>query len=254
MIPNDDQLDVNLEMARPGSQEGLRNSAQPPHFYVRHKHPRMEGKLIWRIIYLVLFLSITSVTQAAPLSEVCSREVSIAREQCSKDQSKGFSVCMQEKLTPDCAEEMIGPLPSWSPDISCLREIERKVVHCDTTALIKQCWRERLSEACMKQVEAGAESRADAACKQELQQAAGPCGKAARLSGKRCLQERLSPKCKEQANSAEQGLQDAFRTCQEAQNRVQQLCGADLQKGQQCYLQHQAELSAACREKFDVRR
>jgi hypothetical protein len=211
-------------------------------------------ELISRIKYLVVLLSITFVTQAAPLSDMCSREVSIAREQCSKDQSKGFSVCTQEKLTPDCAKEMIGPLPSLSPDIFCLREIQREGVHCDTTALIKQCWRERLSETCMKQVEAGAGPRADPACKQELQQAAGPCGEAARLSGKRCLQERLSPKCKEQASSAERGIQDALRICQDSQNRVRQLCGTDLQKGQQCYQQHQAELSSACREKFDGRR
>ncbi|MOA36493.1 hypothetical protein D3C78_1580210 [compost metagenome] len=108
-------------------------------------------------------------------------------------------MCVHEKLTQECLKETIGELPEWSPDISCLMEIEQKVHGCgDITELVRQCYRERLSEPCMKQVEAGTGSKADAACKQELQQVAEPCGKAAILAGQQCLQSRLSPNCKKQ--------------------------------------------------------
>ena len=206
----------------------------------------MKQNICNKSLFALIAISVTFVTQAAPLSESCSRQNNIAREQCSKDQSKGFSVCMHEKLTPDCVKETLGKLPSWSPDFSCLMEIERVNCGDTTTALVKQCWRERLSKTCMKQVEAGAGSKADATCKQELQQAAGPCSQAAILGGKQCLQKRLSAKCSEQQSKAEQGMQNFLNKCQEAQKIVRQLCGTDIQKGQQCYQRHQVELSAAC--------
>lgn len=208
----------------------------------------MKHSLRNRSFFALIGISITFVTQAAPLSESCYRENNIARDQCAKKQSKGFSVCIHEKLSPDCVKETLGKLPSWSPDYSCLMEIEREGVNCgDTTAaLMKQCWRERLSNTCMKQVEAGAGSQADATCKQELHQAAGPCNQVAILGGKQCLEKRLSAKCSEQQIKAEQGMQTFLVRCQEAQKTIRQLCGTDIQKGQQCYLQHQAELSVAC--------
>jgi len=105
----------------------------------------------------------------------------------------------------------------------------------------------------MKQVEAGAGPQADNACKQELQQVAAPCLETSMSKGKQCLQERLTSKCSEQLKIAEQQWQEAFRSCQEIQQKIQSLCGTDWQKDQQCYQKHHADVKAACRDKFEGR-
>lgn len=183
-----------------------------------------------------------------PTSDECVRQHMNADDQCSRDRSKRLGECIQEHLTPDCIkQQVVKSPPSWAPDISCQQEFEREARRCDVSALIKQCWRERLSPNCMKQVEARPGPPADAACKQELQQAAGPCAQASTTAGRQCLLEHLSSKCREQANAAERGSQEVLRSCQEAQLKVQGLCGTDFKKGLRCYQEHQAELSAACR-------
>ena len=156
-------------------------------------------KIFRKSALILSILAIAFTTHAAALSESCAQENNIAKELCSKNNQKGFSVCVHEKLTQECLKETIGELPEWSPDISSLMEIEQKVQGCRyTTELGRQCYLEGLSETCMKQVEAGAGSKVDAACKEEKQKVAESCAKSALLAGQECLQSHLSQNCKEQ--------------------------------------------------------
>ena len=209
--------------------------------------------MIGRLQIVVGLLCFPFITLAAPTSDECIREVMAAQDRCSQERSRPIGQCVQEKLTPTCAKQVVKQPPTWAPDATCQQEVEREARHCDASLLIKQCWRERLSPNCMKQVEAGAGPQADAACKQELQQAAAPCSQTATSKAKQCLQERLSPNCREESKITEQQTHEDLKSCQEALQNVQHLCGPDRQKGQQCYQKYQAELSAACREKFEGR-
>lgn len=207
--------------------------------------------MIGRLQIAVVLLCFPFISLAAPTSDECVREVMAAQDRCSQERSRSIGQCVQEKLTPACTKQVVKQPPSWTPDAACQQELEREARHCDASLLVKQCWRERLSPNCMRQIEAGAGLRADAACKQELQQAAAPCSQSATSKNKQCLQERLTSKCREQLKVAEQQTQEAFRSCQEALQKVQRLCGTDWQKDQGCYQKYHVELGAACREKFE---
>lgn len=131
-------------------------------------------------------------------------------------------------------------------DESCVQELTRVAQRCEGTAALKQCWRNRISPECFRQVEAGTGAPdASASCKQELQQAAMPCTEASVAFSKRCVEKNISPNCNDQIRKVEESL----KSCQERMQRMLQDCraeGPDEKKAQKCIERHQAELKSAC--------
>ena len=175
----------------------------------------------------------------------------VAQDQCAPEPSQKKWLCVQEKTSPACAKYVAKQPTPWQPDISCQREIQLQARYCNLSALLKQCMRERLTPGCMKQVEAHVGTRADAACKQELQQVAGPCSHSSAASAKQCLLEHLSARCQEQVSVAEQGRQTMLKSCHAASQQLLERCGTDWKKNQSCYKKYNAETRAACRDQFE---
>jgi hypothetical protein len=135
------------------------------------------------------------------------------------------------------------PACAQTSEETCRREVSRLERVCEGTTALRQCWRERLSPGCFKEADSGTGAKT-AACKKELQRVAGPCQEASATYRQRCVAENLSPSCKESAAKAE----EARKACDEAVQRVWQLCKAEPQEKQaQCFEKHRPAASAACK-------
>jgi murein lipoprotein len=159
-----------------------------------------------------------------------------------------------EQLKTEAPITNSGNKKYYRPDTACLQEVQQESRHCvstvaDPSAATKQCYRERLSPNCMKQIEAGITNntvQAYAACQQEFQQVLPPCKEKAMLPIKQCLQERLSPECAKQVSLFEQKVEEANKLCVAAFQRLKS-CGAELgEKLTQCNKENQAKVGAAC--------
>jgi hypothetical protein len=134
------------------------------------------------------------------------------------------------------------PACAQTSEETCRREASRLRQSCEGPTAVRQCWQERLSPRCFKEADraAGATS---ASCKKELARVAEPCQAASASYSKRCVEENLSQPCRDTMAKTEQARQ----ACDEAVQRVWQLCKAEPQAKQaQCFEKNRPAANAAC--------
>jgi hypothetical protein len=132
-------------------------------------------------------------------------------------------------------------------DPSCSQEFRSAESFCgpNTVATRNRCLSEGLPPDCAAHLNAGTVSKADADCRQKLQQQLLLCLQTTQSATQKCLYDRVSAKCREQMNTAQRRGQEILKSCQEAQQR---LCGGmeSTEKLLQCNEAHRTELTAAC--------
>ena len=136
------------------------------------------------------------------------------------------------------------PLIAWAqpnplPDEACRPEFDRIAPQCGGSAAQKECWRKRLSPACVKEAEAGAAAVKSASCKKELALAAGPCQEAST----RCIAQKMSHGCKHAAA----WFVEARKACDEAVQRAWQMCNPQpADKRAKCFEEQRGAANSAC--------
>ena len=149
-----------------------------------------------RIKLLVILFSVPFAVQAQTYKcKQADGSMAYQDSKCAADSST-MKVTPASPQSPQ-GSKATGPTSPITSDSACQDELLAITSACGTTATLTQCFQQKLSPGCWKQVSAeNGTGTADASCIKEIQAMIEPCGQMVTPGSAECIQQKLSAACK----------------------------------------------------------